>query len=505
MRRVGSIAIVGGGSSGWMAAAHFGRLFPDLTVSVIESDTIPVIGVGEATVPLLTLFMDRLGFPDPQAWMKLCDATYKTGILFEDWRAQGEAYWHPFEYLDYVDVGIHAGHCWLNWHRAGDPAFRTRQSFAEAFFPSFRLNALGNRAPAFREVAYHIDAGLLGEFLRDAAPGVERVVGTVQVVERGAAGDLEALVLDGGRRVAADLFLDCTGFRRVLMRAAAPENRFDSYAQSLFCDRAVVIRMEHPEGAAKEAALHPYVRAAARSAGWIWSIPLYGRMSSGYVYSSAFLSEEEAERELRAYWRLGDRDVGPVHRVRFETGKLDRSWAGNCIAIGLAGGFIEPLESTGLAITQTGIELAGSMLDARVYDARTVARYNAHMTKFYEDILHFIIVHYCLTRRRDSAFWRAVAESTHVPEALAARLEVFRRLLPTGATRGTNEVFMFRDISWFAVLLGMGFDFEAAPVPDKLQTAARMIRARKAEQLAEQERRLPNHYRYLRENVFGRP
>jgi len=505
MRRVSSIAIVGGGSSGWMAAACFGRLFPDLQVSLIESQTIPAIGVGEATVPLLTLFMDRLGFSDPQGWMKECDATYKTGILFEDWLQRGEAYWHPFEYLDYVDVGLHTGHCWLSWRRAGDPAFASRQSFAENFFLSYRLNAIGNRAPPFREVAYHVDAGLLGEFLRKAAARVERVIGTVSSLELGPDGDLEAIVLDGERRVQADLFVDCTGFRRVLMRAVAPDNGLESYARSLFCDRAVVIRMPYAEGSDKQGALHPYVRSAARSAGWIWSIPLYSRMSSGYVYSSAFLSDDAAERDLRDYWRLGDGDAEPVHKVRFETGKLERSWARNCIAIGLAGGFIEPLESTGLAITQTGIELAASMLDARVYDDRIVARYNAHMTKFYEDILHFIIVHYWLTRRRDADFWTAVAEDTLVPEALAARLEVFRRLLPTAATRGTNEVFMFRDISWFAVLLGMGFAFDAAPVPERLQTAARMIARRKAEQLREHERRLPVHYRFLRDTMYGRP
>ena len=422
-----------------------------------------------------------------------------------NWLHKGENYWHPFEYLDYLDPGLHVGHAWLNWHRAGNAPFASRSSFADAFFPSFRLNALGCRAPVYREIAYHVDAGLLGEFLRKAVPRVKRVIGTVKKVERSANGEIGALVLVGDRRIEADLYIDCTGFRRVLIGAIAPENRLDSYASSLFCDRALVIRMPHGEGSKKQAALHPYVRAAARSAGWIWSIPLYSRMSSGYVYSGAFLSEDAAEQELRDHWGLGNSDVGPVHRVQFETGKLARSWIGNCIAVGLAGGFIEPLESTGLAITQTGIELAGSMIDARCYDARAVDRYNALMTKFYEDILHFIIVHYWLTRRRDTPFWRTVAEETHVPDALAARLEVFRRLLPTGATRGTNELFMFRDISWFAVLLGMDFDFAPSPVSEKMQIAARMVQRRKAELVREQERRLLHHYHFLRDQIYGRP
>lgn len=194
-----------------------------------------------------------------------------------------------------------------------------------------------------------------------------------------------------------------------------------------------------------------------------------------------------------------------AHKVRFETGKLPRTWVRNCIAIGLAGGFIEPLESTGLAITQMGIEMAASMLDAGFYDDPTVDRYNAHVAKFYSDILHFIVAHYFLTSREDTPFWKAIRHETFVPPELEARLAVFRRHLPTSATKGTSEVFMFRDISWFAVLLGMNFPFDPPPVDRTMLTAASLIRQQKREVVRNMNTKLYNNYRFLKETVYGHP
>lgn len=488
-----------------MAAACFSNLFPDLEVTLVESKSIPVIGVGEATVPFLNLFLAKIGYPDPHAWMPACDATYKTGILFENWHENGDRYWHPFDYLDYVDVQHHTGHCWYCWHRGGEAEYQTRRSFYESFFPSTLLNANGNRAPSFREFAYHLDAHLFGDFLRAAAPRVRHVLDDVLDValdEQGAVAGLRTIE-HGDLR--ADLYLDCTGFRRSLISRVAPDQKFQSHASSLFCDRAVVVRTPYGPTDNKEEVVRPYVTASARAAGWIWSIPLYSRMSSGYVYSSNFVSDEEAEAELRGYLRRNADDGLDALKVRFETGKLPRTWVKNCIAIGLAGGFVEPLESTGLAITQMGVEMAASMLDARYYDEVMVERYNAHLSKFYADIVQFIIAHYCLTNREDTPFWRAVKHETFRPPDLEARLEVFRRYLPTSATKGTSEVFMFRDISWFAVLLGMNFPFDPQPVDEALLTAARLIRERKRESVRHMGSKLPNHYRFLKETMYGRP
>ena len=505
MLKITSVLIVGGGSSGWMAAAFFSNLFPDLDITLIESKRIPVIGVGEATVPFLNLFMTRIGHPDPHSWMPACEATYKTGILFENWHEKGDRYWHPFDYLDYVDVQHHTGHCWYSWRRGGEPEYQSRWSFYESFFPSTILNAERNKAPSFREFAYHLDADAFGVFLRGTAPRVHHLQDDVVDVQLDEQGQVAGLRTGEHGDLRADLYLDCTGFRRRIISHVAPDQRLESYAASLFCDRAVVIRMPYGPADDKEKAIHPYVKASAQSAGWIWSIPLYSRMSSGYVYSSSFLSDDEAERELRAYWRQSDaKDVNTL-KVRFETGKLPFTWVKNCIAIGLAGGFIEPLESTGLAITQMGIEMAASMLDARYYNQEMIDRYNAHMSKFYADIMEFIVAHYCFTKRSDTAFWRAIRNETYRPPHLDARLEVFRRWLPTSATKGTSEVFMFRDISWFSVLLGMNYPFDPEPVDKPLLTAARLIRERKRESVRELALKLPNHYRFLKETMYGRP
>jgi tryptophan halogenase len=505
VHRVGSIVVVGGGSSGWMTAAYFSTLFPDLELTLVESKDIPVIGVGEATIPLLNLFIARLGYPDPHAWMPACDATYKTGILFENWYEAGDRYWHPFEYLDYVSPREHVGHCWLCRRRNGDPEFAAKQSFYETFFASTLLNAVANKAPWFREVAYHLDAHLFGEFLRGISSRVRHVLDDVLEVSLDEQGAIAALRTAEHGELRADLYFDCTGFRRRLLSRVAPDQKFQSYGRSLFCDRAIVVRMPYDASTDKESVLHPYVKASAQTAGWIWSIPLYSRMSSGYVYSSSFISDEDAERELRRYWGgKASNDLG-VHKVRFETGKMPRTWVRNCIAIGLAGGFIEPLESTGLAITQMGIEMAASMLDAGYYDDIMVDRYNAHVSKFYADIVQFIIVHYCFTSREDTPFWTVVKHDTFLPPELQARLEVFRRHLPTAATKGTSEVFMFRDISWLSVLLGMNFTFDPRPVDQSLLTAAGLIRQQKREFVRNMNAKLSNHYRFLKETIYGRP
>jgi tryptophan halogenase len=318
-------------------------------------------------------------------------------------------------------------------------------------------------------------------------------------------GAIASLRTAGHGELRADLYFDCTGFRRRLLSRVAPEQKFHSYGRSLFCDRAIVVRMPYGASQDKESVLHPYVKASAQTAGWIWSIPLYSKMSSGYVYSSSYISDEDAERELRQYWGGKASDDLGVHKVRFETGKMPRTWVRNCVAIGLAGGFIEPLESTGLAITQMGIEMAASMLDTRYYDKTIVDRYNAHVDKFYSDIVQFIICHYCFTSRGDTPFWTAAKNETFLPPGLQMRLEVFRRHLPTATTKGTSEVFMFRDISWFSVLLGMNFQFDPPPVEQSLLTAAWLIRQQKREFVRSMNMKLPNHYRFLKETIYGRP
>lgn len=500
IKQVTSIVVVGGGTSGWMTACYLAKVLTGIKVTLVESPNIPVIGVGEATIPFLRNYMNRIGLENDRLWMKECDATFKTGILFENWHHSGDRYWHPFEYLDYVDRHTHSGHCWLGLHHSGNPAFADKASFYNEFMCTNELNVAHNKVPAYNEYAYHFDAHLFGELLKTVATEVEHVVDEIVDVALNQHGEIEALHTKNNLSLKGDLYIDCTGFSRLLITKAYPGNDYLSYADSLFCDSAVVLRLPYQSEDHKSHEMHPYVKASALSAGWAWTIPLFSKVSAGYVYASHFISDQEAERELRELWGVQrTHGVEPL-RLRFSTGKLASLWSKNCVAIGLSGGFIEPLESTGLAITQMGVEMLASMLDARYYNDIIIDRYNQQLNKFYTDIMEFIIAHYCFTDREDTGFWRAVKYNTVIPETLAARLEVFRALLPTSATKGMSEAWMFRDISWFSVLLGMHFPFNNTSAPDNhLLGQAEKIIDEKRQRTAKMMKELPNHYQYLKQ------
>jgi flavin-dependent dehydrogenase len=506
MKRVASIAIVGGGSAGWMTAAYLAKVLVGVKVTLVESPKIPTIGVGEATTPMIHNFLRELGFTSPEQWMPECEATYKTGILFENWFAKGDWYWHPFELLDYVDDHVHTGHCWLSKHADEAGGYKDRLSFYQHYFCSTALNVGQNKMPLYDDLlAYHFDAARFGKLLRSVSPGVAHVPDEVVEVKVNEGGEIAGLVTAGHGTIEADLYVDCTGFRRQLIGKAAPEQKFQSWQSSLFNDRALVVRVRYDQAGDLERQMHPYVKASAQSAGWVWSIPLYDKLSMGYVYSSSFLSEADAERELEAY--CGERYAKSVAKqsVRFSTGKLPSLWAKNCVAIGLSGGFVEPLESSGLAITQVGIELLTSMLDARYYDDRIANRYDAYMEKFYLDIIHFITAHYCFTGREDTPYWRAVKHDTRIVPELEARLDVFKRHLPTAGTKATRETgSAFRDISWFCVLLGMNFPFDVpSPKPRALEAAER-IAGEKRRMTKELSSKVPVHFRYLASDIYRR-
>lgn len=503
MNHVKSILIVGGGSSGWMTAAYLSRCLSDIQITLVESATTPIIGVGEATIPIISNYLRRIGLANDYLWMPKCDATFKTGILYKNWFEQGDQYWHPlFENLDYFDSDTHVGHAWLKRRSQGDAAFTNRHSFYDAFFCTTTLNAQNNRIPASAEYAYHIDVHRFLDLLRHTASNVKHIVDNVTEVSLGEDGGIVSISTEQHGDLEADLYIDCTGFKRYLITQVDPRNVFIPYTDSLFCDSGVVLHFPYLSDAMKVQEMQPFVTAAAASAGWIWTIPLFSQISTGYVYSSSFISDDDAERELRRSWGESRTEQLNSFKVHFKTGKLDRLWVKNCIAIGLSGGFIEPLESTGLAITQLGVEMLVSMLDARFYDEKMIERYNGHLEKFYTDIMQFIIIHYCLTNREDTAFWRAVKHDTLIPQSLQARLDVFRKYLPTYNTKGTSEVWMFRDLSWFSVLLGMNFRFDPPEVETSVLYSVEAILKSKRKTTADMMNKLPNHYQYLKENVY---
>src|SRR6202165_2103155 len=379
VKKIQSIVIVGGGSSGWMTAAMLSKVLFDVKIVLLESKRVPKIGVGEATTPPLTYFMRGLGFPTIPSWLSKCDGTIKTGVFFKNWYEVGDQYWHPFEAIDYVDDRHHVGHCWLQLHRNGYSPFANRSSFYQAFFPTTAVNVDACRGPIVPTFAHHLDADLLGSLLMGICPNVERIIDDVLDIKLNEQGEISELITADHGMVPADLFVDCTGFQRKLIRKVSPNQQFESYAASLFCDRAVVIRIPYRCASSKAQELPPNVKADAQPAGWIWTIPLFSRLSYGYVYSSSFLTDSNAEAHLRSYLGSARTRGAEARFVKFESGKLQNLWVKNCVAIGLSGSFIEPLESTGLYITQTGIEFLAAMLDARAYSDFAVERYNMLM------------------------------------------------------------------------------------------------------------------------------
>jgi tryptophan halogenase len=486
-----------------MAASYLRRILEGVDVSLVESPVTPTVGVGEATIPFIRNFMNRLGYRDDRVWMRECDATFKTGILYENWYRKGDQYWHPFEYLDYFDAHRHTGHGWLYLHNQGHPSFRDERSFYLSFFPSTTLNALNNRAPWRDEYAYHFDAHLFADFLRRSSPTVHHYRDDVLSVELNEQQEIDGLITKNNGRLRADLYIDCTGFRSLLLKRVAPDLKWLSYEPYLFCDRAIALRPPYLNEEDRRTVMVPFVKASAQASGWIWTIPLYSRIGTGYVYSSSFISDDEAEAHLRRYWGEPRTTGIDSLRIRFKPGKYEHSWVQNCVAIGLSSGFIEPLESTGLAITQAGVEILTSMLDARYYDRKITDRYNDSLDKFYNDIVQFIIPHYSLTSRDDTEFWRAVKHHTIIPDDLRARLEIFRRFLPTAGTKGMSEVWMFRDISWFSVLLGMRFEFDPPELDDSMLGRVKDLLATKRKSIERLIGTLPVHYDYLQRDVYG--
>ena len=450
-----SILILGGGSAGWMAASllqhHWGPL--GTRVTLIESRDIGIIGVGEGSTPQLKHFFDTLGIAE-QEWMPRCNATYKTGIEFAGWseRAGYERYFHPFPTaLD----GFTAPQFFYNTRarRTGRDVWAHPDRF---FLPT----ALAHRkrapiAPAnfpfLTSYGYHFDAHLLGAYLRGVATrlGVEHVDARIGTVTVNAEGAVEALVAEDGRRFEADLFVDASGFRALIIEGALGERHLE-FAANLFNDRAVVTPTPLPaEG--------PGVctRATAKSAGWIWHIPLTNRVGNGYVYSSRYIEDDAAADELRKH--LGLAPDAEVKHLRMRVGRVERSWVKNCLAIGLAQGFLEPLEATALHIVIATVEGYIKAIDAQGQSEAARDGFNAKMSDRYEGIRDYIVCHYRTALRRDGDYWRDA--SGH--DALSDSLKGIMTCWFTGGD--LEEEVQRQDISryysalsWHCLLAGYG-------------------------------------------------
>ncbi|WP_066796846.1 tryptophan halogenase family protein [Sphingomonas soli] len=446
-RKIRSIVIVGGGTAGWMSAATLARILSTqyASITLIESDEIGIIGVGEATIPQMATFNRMLGLDEDQ-FMRETKGSFKLGIQFVNWARQGHVYYHPFgKYgLDMQGVSFHA--YFLRLHQMGEaPNIDdwSLQATASRNNKFMRPIDAGNSPLSEIPYAFHFDAGLYAKFLRSYAEGlgvVRREGKIVDVKLRGEDGFVQSVVMENGDEVEGDLFIDCSGFRGLIIEQALKAG-FTDWSHYLPCNRAVAVPCESVDE------WTPYTRSTAHTAGWQWRIPLQHRTGNGHVFSVDHMSEDEATQILLN--NLDGKPLADPRVVRFTTGHRNKLWIKNCVAMGLAGGFIEPLESTAIWLIQSGLSRFLTMFPDRDFNQADIDRYNRIMTTDYEEIRDFIVLHYHATERDDSPFWN-YCRTMDIPERLAEKMRVFRS---HGRCFRENEE-LFNDTSWFAVMHG---------------------------------------------------
>jgi tryptophan halogenase len=443
-----TIAIVGGGTAGWMAAAALAKSHGDrIRIRLVESDEIGTIGVGEATVPHLKSFNEALGIHEVE-FVKAVQGTFKLGIQFRDWGRIGDRYMHGFGEIGHPYATQPFHQCWLKLRQRGeggslgDYSVHTKAGPLGKFMTS--ASDVGVQSPLSHiAYAYHFDAGRYARFLRAYAEarGVVRTEGkVVHVAQRASDGFVESIRLESGETIEADLWLDCSGLRGLLIEQTLKAG-FEDWTRWLPCDRAIAVPC------AKVGPPTPYTRSTARGAGWQWRIPLQHRTGNGLVYSSAHLGDDEAARLL-----LGNLDgeaLAEPRVIRFTTGRRRLAWDKNVIAIGLSGGFLEPLESTSIFLIQTGVARLLQLFPDRRMSPVVAARYNAEVAFEYERLRDFLILHYKATDRDDTEFWRACAAMS-VPETLSQRMALF---LDSGRYYREGEE-LFSTLSWTQVMIG---------------------------------------------------
>lgn len=447
--QVKRILIVGGGTAGWMAAAALSARYRKfmLDICLVESEEIGSVGVGEATVPGIRRFHHQLAISE-RDFVRETQASFKLGIEFQNWRQSGHRFFHPFSAFGAKIADQDFYQCWLKLWREGYQFPLESYSLAVAMARSGRFSQPDESSEnplAWYNYAYHFDASLYAKFLRKYAEdrGVKRVQGKVVEVQQDShTGELTGVCMDSGERLTADLFVDCSGFRALLIEQTL-ESGFEDWSHWLPCDSAVVVQTKALDDPI------PYTISLARDAGWQWRIPLQHRKGNGYVYSSRFVDHDAAHTDM-----LKELD-GPMLTepkfIRFTTGIRHRFWEKNCIALGLASGFIEPLESTSISLIQTGIDKLIQFLPDLLVTNENVAEANRLNRLEYERIRDFIVLHYISSSRRDTPFWRYVSEM-EIPYSLREKIEAFRR---------DGEIVLFeqesfQEASWLSMYNGFG-------------------------------------------------
>jgi len=439
------IVIVGGGTAGWMSAAALARFAPPgYAITLIESDVIGTVGVGEATIPAIRLFNDALEI-DEGAFLAATKGSFKLGIEFAGWVADGHSYMHAFG-----QVGRQLGllpfrHFWARGRALGLAKPLAHYSANELAARTGRM-AVGASGPGIPEVpyAYHFDAGLYAEFLRAYAEerGVIRIEATLQGATRTAEGDIAAVVTDDGRTIAGDFFIDCSGFRGLLIEQEL-QTGYDDWRDWLPCDRAIAVPCE-PTGN-----FTPYTRSTARAAGWQWRIPLQHRIGNGHVFCSTFMSDDEAAAVLLA--NLDGKPLADPRTIPFVTGRRKQIWNRNVLAVGLSSGFLEPLESTSIHLIQSTITRLLTVLPGKQIDPAVVAGFNRRSAAEFENIRDFLVLHYWANQRTGQPFWDRM-RTLELPETLQQRIDEYRAINQIQPSHDE----LFTEVAWFQVLAGQG-------------------------------------------------
>ena len=465
MARIERLVILGGGTAGWMTAAALAKTFGrTVAIDLLESDAIGTVGVGEATIPTIHWSNELIGL-DEAEFVAATKASFKLGIEFVDWARPGHRYFHPFGRYG-VELGPVPFHqCWLRGQADGGTAALSDFSLATALAAANRFAKPSDDPRSILSTlgyAYHFDASLYAAHLRGLAEasGVRRHEGKVSSVERDPqTGFVTALTTDRGDRLAGELFIDCSGFRALLIGEEA-EAGFEDWSHWLPCDRAVAVPC------ARVAETTPYTRSTAREAGWQWRIPLQHRTGNGYVYSSSFVSDDTAAATLLA--NLDGEPLADPRVLRFTAGFRRRTWVRNVVAIGLSSGFLEPLESTSIHLIQSGIAKLIALFPDRDFDPALADQFNALFGRDMDGIKDFLILHYHANEGHDAPLWRHVRHMT-LPDSLVAKEHHYRQ---TGRLMlATDE--LFREASWLAVLNGQGVLAGGhSPIADTLDGAA---------------------------------
>jgi tryptophan halogenase len=509
------IVILGGGTAGWMTASYLSKaLHGTVHVTLMEAKTIPRIGVGEASVPnLQRAFFDYLGLPEDE-WMKGCNAAFKTAIKFVNWQAPAENgvnnhFYHPFGLLPNCD-DVPLSHYWLLRRGAGDGEPYDYACFKEPPVMDAKLSPRHLDGRKAVNYAWHFDAHLVADYLRNfsvSKQGVRHVIDELEGVTKDADGFLTALKTKGGLTIEGDFFIDCSGFRSMLINEAMGEPFIDM-SDYLMCDSAVAAAVPNDD---EKNGIEPYTSSIAMDAGWTWKIPMLGRFGTGYVYSSRFATVDEAGRDFCKLWNL-DPEKTALNKIRFRVGRNRRAWVKNVVGIGLSSCFLEPLESTGIYFIYASNFFLAKYFPDKSFDPVLSDRFNKEIENMFDDCRDFIQAHYVVSPRMDTPFWRMNKE-LRLSDNIKEKMDTYKAGLPVNmsttdeSTYYTNFESEFRNFwtngSYYSIFGGLGL------VPDKPMPALRHranakeraepIFARVKSQQRELLATLPTNYEYLKQ------